>query len=267
MKPTLFETIVLSCFLSLFSTTSLAQRNLDTLRFQYAVKCICGVAEPPTMAAGKYFTATNIHNPTDQTVVFWHKVAIAAPAKGGPISKFMADTLRGDQAMELDCREVQTQLRQSKILTGAFLKGFLVIESPIQLDVEGVYSAAGKTGMIETLELERVSARRMERVPGALPDLTLSSACWFGDSVTVCIVNQGKADAPASTTTLKFSNGTIVKLPTPPIVAGKTVCLPHVAAPGSCFRPDCYVTVTVDSDNVIPESDESNNTSIEICIG
>jgi hypothetical protein len=42
-----------------------------------------------------------------------------------------------------------------------FLKGFVVIESDIDLDVVGVYTAAGDDGQVRALEVERVRPRGM----------------------------------------------------------------------------------------------------------
>ena len=103
--------------------------------------------------------------------------------------------------MEIDCKEISSQIRANKLDLGSFMKGFVVIESPVELDVVGVYSASGKTEMVETLDLERVPARRVGKVSGGLADLTLFSACWHGDSVTICVINKGNADAAASMTT------------------------------------------------------------------
>ena len=45
-------------------------------------------------------------------------------------------------------------------IKGKFLKGFLVIESEIELDVVAVYTAAGAEGQVESLHTERVPPRR-----------------------------------------------------------------------------------------------------------
>lgn len=74
------------------------------------------------------------------------------------MSRFFDAKLGPDEALEIDCRDI---FRHAD--AGAdFLKGFVVIESDVQLDVVAVYTAAGATGQIETLHTERVPPRRRE---------------------------------------------------------------------------------------------------------
>jgi hypothetical protein len=51
----------------------------------------------------------------------------------------------------------------AKTIRGAsFLKGFLVLGSRTELDVVGVYTAAGSDGEVTTLHTERIPARPVE---------------------------------------------------------------------------------------------------------
>jgi hypothetical protein len=128
--------------------------------FEYAVKFICGAVparpNPGVVATGSYFTAINVHNPGKATD-FTKKVAVALPGeKPGPISKFFGATLQNDQALEIDCPDILLHLG----IQGQFVKGFVVIHSPVEFDVVAVYTAAGTAaGPVVTLELERVPAR------------------------------------------------------------------------------------------------------------
>jgi hypothetical protein len=131
--------------------------------FEYAAKFICGVAgpakgvvDPGVVARGAYFTAINVHNP-GKDIEFTKKIAIALPSeKPGPMSKFFVVTLKNDEALEIDCPDIVKHLG----FQGPFVKGFVVIHSPTELDVVAVYTAAGSpTGPVVTLELERVPAR------------------------------------------------------------------------------------------------------------
>ena len=75
----------------------------------------------------------------------------------GPISQFFPVALKGDQAVEIDCTDIA---RRAPVRT-RFLKGFVVIQSPTELDVVGVYTAATSAdGRVVTLEIERVPVRR-----------------------------------------------------------------------------------------------------------
>jgi hypothetical protein len=75
--------------------------------FQYAVKFICGKSEGDVAAPGIYFTAINVHNPTDDAVGFRKKVAVAFPwERPGPVSRFFDAKLGPDQALEIDCPDI-----------------------------------------------------------------------------------------------------------------------------------------------------------------
>ena len=125
--------------------------------FQYAVKFICGQGDGKIVAPGQYFTAINVHNPTDQTINFRKKFAIALPGeRPGPVSQTLDAQLRQDQALEIDCPDIV----QYSPIRADFIKGFVVIKSQIELDVVAVYTASGATDRVETLHLERVAPRQ-----------------------------------------------------------------------------------------------------------
>ena len=135
---------------------------LEHIQFEYAVKFICGVAGATGRASGiaapgQYFTAINVHNPFTRPVRFRWKIAIAPPGvRGGPISGFFDAILKPDQALEIDCPDI---FRRSP-MQAELLKGFVVIVSPLELDVVAVYTAQPKgSGGVQTLHTERVPAR------------------------------------------------------------------------------------------------------------
>jgi hypothetical protein len=127
---------------------------------QYAVKFICGKSTGDVVVPGTYFTAINVHNPTDKPIVFKKKFAVARPGEeAGPVSPFFDAKLGPDQALEIDCKDIlrQTQAR------GDFLKGFAVIESDVELDVVAVYTVGGLIiDRVEAFHLEHVSPRRLK---------------------------------------------------------------------------------------------------------
>ncbi len=131
----------------------------ERVMFQYAVKFVCGKSEGRVVAPGAYFTAINVHNPNERGIGFKKKFAVALPGEHpGPISKFFDAKLGPDQAFEIDCPDI---LRRTGT-KGGFLKGFVVIESALELDVVAVYTAAGASGRVDAMELERVKPRRQE---------------------------------------------------------------------------------------------------------
>jgi hypothetical protein len=123
---------------------------------QYSVKFVCGRPNAPVVAPGRYFTAINVHNPNQGVARFRKKIAVALPGeRPGPISPFFDATLKADQAFEIDCPDILRHARTN----APFLKGFVVIESRLELDVVAVYTAGG--AQVETLHTERVPSRRM----------------------------------------------------------------------------------------------------------
>jgi CARDB protein len=234
--------------------------------FQYAVKFVCGKGDQRVVALGDYFTAINVHNPNETDVSFRKKFAIALPGeKPGPISKFYDARLKPDEAFEIDCPDI-FQLTSSTV---PFIKGFAVIETPQELDIVAVYTAAGRSGGVETMDVETFTPRRMGVV--GKPDLipvpdSSGNFCRFqGGLFLVTVRNQGTADAGPSVTKVDFSSGTVSQ-PTPPIPAGGSVDVLFVIPPG-CFQPDCGFRITVDSTGIVDESNEANNTASGVCIG
>jgi hypothetical protein len=128
---------------------------------QYAAKFVCGRApsDPLNFASGTYYTTINVHNPALSTgIKFQKKFALAeVDEKAGKISKWFDAALNIDEAMQIDCHNIYAHLG---ITPPAFIDGFVVVQlSPKQeLDVVGVYTAAGSTG-VSTMHMERVAGR------------------------------------------------------------------------------------------------------------
>lgn len=235
--------------------------------FQYAAKFVCGKPDGGELAPGVYFTAINVHNPTERGVRFRKKIAVAGRReKPGPVSRFFDAKLGPDEALEIDCPDIRRHAQVHE----EFLKGFVVLESQTELDVVAVYTAAGDDGQVETLHVERVPARRAQ---AGLPDLIPFPDPKTGfcnrdhqGNLIVTVKNQGSADAGASTTTVVFGRGGTFSQPTPPIPAGGSVKL-LFPIPAACFDPDCSFRIIVDSGNQVTESNEGNNTASGTCLG
>ena len=134
-------------------------------RLEYAVKFVCGTnARPlsPAAAAGTYFTAINIHNPSDAAVPLVHKVALAEAGRPGrPTAITSPFRLAYDEAVDIDCAQIARLLAAGGIAHGPFFTGFYVIQSQTEFDVVAVYSAAAtRTGPVTTIHTERVPVRR-----------------------------------------------------------------------------------------------------------
>jgi hypothetical protein len=158
---------------AIYSTELSAERILAHYQaqfpeiFQYAAKFVCGKSPGEVVAPGVYFTAVNVHNPTYRTVDLRVKVALALPGlKPGAVSKFYDAKLGPDEALEIDCPDIFNPeiFKFREPMQADFLKGFVVIESEVELDVVAVYTAAGREKQVETLHTERVPARRGKRL-------------------------------------------------------------------------------------------------------
>lgn len=236
------------------------------LIFQYAVKVVLGKSDGEVVAPGEYWTAINVHNPTYTTVKFRKKVAIALPnEQPGPVSRPPFEAKLGpDEALEIDRRDIFRHVDSDR-----FLKGFVVIESPVELDVVAVYTAAGREGSVETLHTERVGPRRLEV---GLPDLVpVPDAQGFfckreDGNLIVTVANQGSAPAGPSTTRVDFGAHGTTDLPTPALAAGTSFDLTFPIPP-RCFDPDCEFRIVVDVNNDVVESDEGNNFASGVCRG
>jgi hypothetical protein len=131
--------------------------------FQYAVKFICGTSQGDVVAPGVYYTAINVHNPTNTEVGFRKKFAVALPNERSARPTGWFDARLGpDGALEIDCPDIVRHLHQAD-MQGEFFKGFAVIQSKVELDVVAVYTAA--SWRVETLHTERVPARQVGLEP------------------------------------------------------------------------------------------------------
>jgi hypothetical protein len=235
--------------------------------FQYAAKFVCGKTDGDELAPGVYFTAVNVHNPTEREVIFHKKFALPGleSEQSGKTPKEPFDAqLQPDATLEIDCPDV----RKHTGVDDGFLKGFVVLESEVELDVVAVYTAAGGDGQVETLHIERVPPRRGQAglpdlIPLPDPETEFCKRDARGNLI-VTVKNQGSADAGASITTVDFVPGGPIAQPTPPIAAGGSVDL-FFSIPPACFDPDCDFRIVVDSASQVPESDETNNFASGTC--
>jgi hypothetical protein len=154
--------------------------------FQYAVKVVCGtppVSSPPQapqVAAGYYFTAINVHNPSKcRTISFRGKVAQALPFGAVPATPtdFVKLSLGPDQALEIDNAHIFFILDPLKPPT--FVKGYVVLETPEELDVVAVYTVAPAANeRCISFETERVPARCVPVCEDLVLPLSTGIADW-----------------------------------------------------------------------------------------
>jgi hypothetical protein len=144
-------------------------------RFEYAAKIICGAQKDPAntrLARGFYATAVNVRNPNRDASEFDKKLALTFPPdeqKPGEVMQIaVGDRLEPDQALEVDCIDVQRRLFPDGFPDPGYIKGYIIIESNHALDVTAVYSSAtldqdGGAGDHSSIDVERVYERRVEQ--------------------------------------------------------------------------------------------------------
>ena len=72
----------------------------------------------------------------------------------GAVSNFVSSTLQPSQTMLIDCRELLANLGNPP-----FAEGVAEIFSNADIDVIGVYTTVGATGLVTTMEIDRVPKR------------------------------------------------------------------------------------------------------------
>jgi hypothetical protein len=137
--------------------------------FMYTVKFACveevGPAEAdfggiPFLPA-RYRTAVNIHNPQRDDVSFQKKAVVALSQGSGEhgfISEWQEERLRSDDALDVDCRDIQKLLGGTQPVGD----GFVVIESQLPLDVVAVYTTEGAGIDVEYIQPKRISNGQVE---------------------------------------------------------------------------------------------------------
>lgn len=153
--------------------------------FEYAGKIVCGLQKDPEdmrLEKGAYATTINIHNPNDVSVKFFKKLALTFPPGGqkpGQVIPIGDDVLRPDEALELDCIDIQRRFFPNGFPT-FYIEGFIIIKSKKSLDVTAIYSTAaiGKLGQAtdhSSIHVEQVQERIREEVPRPPLDITIEN--------------------------------------------------------------------------------------------
>jgi hypothetical protein len=173
--------MVASLVLIFAASAGVAQASKDGLEthYQYAAKVVCSLFTPHQdgdLARGTYRTAINVHNPTDKEIVFAEKVALSIQPGSDPgpfsVTPFKKTTLPPDGAVLFDCGSVAGFFCpiNGVCVDFAFLDGFLVIKSPVELDVVGVYTARHADGEVESLDVETVQLKKVDATVKLSPE-------------------------------------------------------------------------------------------------
>jgi hypothetical protein len=174
---------LLCAMLVLVCSPGHAQQQIAT-RFQYSAKALCTLAGDvgfgDAFAPGRYRTVINIHNPTERKIEIARKFALAiqpGEAAGSfSITPYKALTLEPDQAVAYNCFDLSSFYCPIRGVCVHFtaIDGFLVVNSPVELDVVAVYTAHPKGSEVSTLDTETIAARRMPKTIVIRPDEPLA---------------------------------------------------------------------------------------------
>jgi hypothetical protein len=138
--------------------------------YQYAAKVACSLLAPHqdgTLARGTYRTTVNIHNPTGKKITVAAKVALASQFGSDPgpfgVTPFKEAVIQPDGAVGVNCFDIAGYFCpiDGVCVDFAFLEGFLVVKSPVPLDVVGVYTARHTDGEVESIDVEAVEPRQI----------------------------------------------------------------------------------------------------------
>ncbi len=159
-------------------------------RWNYSAKFVCGLqgiqtapGEPP-VKPGNYATEINIHNYNYREVLVHKKVivlvdrgqVVGREPQAQPPTKFVTTTVGPDYGMMDDCNAIWGLVFPTVAPPNpmpSFI-GYLVIISPLDLDVDAVYTAQAPqaTGTLPNniaIDVERVPGKRVFVPPGVLP--------------------------------------------------------------------------------------------------
>jgi len=133
--------------------------------YQYAAKYVCARAtgQPLNFAPGTYFTSINVHNFNKETGFLKRFTVSLVNEKAGGGTKWISTGLPTERSMQIDCGNILQHLKQEGVPLppSQVVEGFVIIRSPVELDVIGVYTAFGAGSLVSTLEMERVPVRKM----------------------------------------------------------------------------------------------------------
>ena len=185
-------------------------RHRPCKEYQYAAKLVSGLLESTDgpLAPGRYYTAVNIHNPsTCRTITFRWKVTRAqsvTPPIKPLITGWSKVTVRPDESVEIDRQDITFAMHFD-----GFVKGFVVVESPCELDVVSVYSATGghqlpgQAGGSPAFHTERVPARVID---ACVEDLDVDISTGVVEWMVTSAVDLGGINSLANIVTPRPAN-------------------------------------------------------------
>jgi len=171
--------LIVGALLAAPGNPAYAQQRVATT-YQYSAKTLCtllgDIGFGDAFAPGRYRTVVNIHNPTERKIEITRKFALSlqpGEAAGSfSITPYKSLTLEADQAVAYNCFDIAGFYCPIDGVCVDFtaIDGFLVVNSPVELDVVAVYTANPKDGQVSTLDTETVAGRRLPKTIVVAPD-------------------------------------------------------------------------------------------------
>lgn len=173
------QSILKFLVISLFIVPMFAQERIAPPIYTYAAKFVCGTpTQPQIVVPGTYMSAINVHNPSRwETASLRKKFALGNPGEEiGKISPYFDKSLRADEAMLVECRNIYGHLN---IPLNQFIEGYAIFESDRELDVVTVYTAGtGLPNGVTTMHTERVPVRIAKRCQDLNQSIKPAAAPW-----------------------------------------------------------------------------------------
>ena len=146
----------------------------DDGEFHYTAKVSCSIQgefQDGTLAEGDSGTAVNLYNPTGDRIGLTYTVALARPASPPPGA--VDDLIPAPQPREAALGPGEALVIDCAVMAALFcpvygtlcieltaIEGFVVLRSPVELDVVAVYRARTAEGEVRVLDVEAVASRR-----------------------------------------------------------------------------------------------------------
>jgi hypothetical protein len=264
------------------------------VRYEYVAKFVCGAQPDPQvmrLARGWYSSSINVHNPNDELVTVFSKLALTHPPsgrEGGDVIPIGFNQLTYDQAFAIDCDTIRKE-QFNGTFPGTNIEGFVVVQSPRSLDVTGLYSSATLDGHDTAFgqastHTEQIRERERQTAPETPPEtdpdpdpdradlLPIDPRCVppaagqgnLARSALVTVRNAGPGAAGPSRLLATFSAGRPATLDVPALAPGAEHSQ-EVMFPRRCV-PFCLVHFTADAQDVVVETDETNNETALECL-
>ena len=131
-------------------------------KIMYSIKFACDKLVVPNKERGfisqNYSTLINVHNPSSHSISFLKKAVIAPSEdeKRGQILKFMNETLKPNQSLSINCRDIIGLLNYTSFQIS---DGFVVILSDEKLDVSSVYTTQ------DSIDVEYIQPTNLSSAP------------------------------------------------------------------------------------------------------